>query len=328
MLSDGMQKMLKKAGSLQKNILDLRFNRLKSAFIGFTLFFSLVIILGCNNISIADYSGYTPFPPIGNTTGDINVGHTYIIYTSDTGSYWMFDWDDGNFSEWIEVEGSDTSVSKSHSWSTYGTYEVRVRHRSNSIGNSSWSPPLIVTITIPPDLDGDGYNNELEEAYGKDPNDPDSHPLDTDGDGTPDGDSADGSYTGDSDDDDDGLTDIIEESLGSNSIDDSDVTILVIEQTIFYLVDTDEDGTGNVLYNTKTESQTNTNIEDGKIYLDISGDGSWDYIYHNDILESYTAPFPWLYVILAVILAVVLILLILFKMGIFYLYEEEYVVEE
>ena len=333
MLSDGMRRMLKKAGSLQKNTLDLDFNRLKSAFIVlliiFTLFFSLISFFGCNNnIAIAEYSGYIPSPPIGNSTGDLNIDHTYIIYTSDAGSHWMFDWGDGNFSEWIEVKVSDTSISQSYSWNSYGIYEVRVRHRSSYIGESTWSDPLIVTIAIPPDLDGDGYNNDLEAAYGKNPDDPDDYPLDTDGDGTPDDDSADGSFTGDLDDDNDGLSDTIEESLGSNSLDDSDVTTLVIEQTIYYLVDTDDDGNGNILYNTQTETQTNTNIEDGKICLDTSGDGLWDYTFQNGIVESYKAPFPWLYVIIGVILTVAIILLLLFKMGVFYLYEEEYVVEE
>ena len=333
MLSDGMQKMLKKAGSLQKNILDLEFNRLKSVFIvfliAFTLFFSLIFLFGCNNnIAIAGYSGYIPSSPIGNSTGDINIDHTYIIYTSDIGSFWMFDWGDGNFSDWIEVKVSDTTISESHSWNSYGIYEVRVKHRSSIIGESTWSDPLVVTIAIPPDLDDDGYTNDLEEAYGKNPNDPDDYPLDTDGDGTPDDDSADGSYTGDLDDDNDGLSDINEESFGSNSLDDSDVTTLVIGQTIYYLVDTDDGGNGNILYNTQTESPTNTNFENGKIYLDTSGDGSWDFTFQNGIVESYKDPFPWLYVIIAVIITVVIILLILFKMGIFYLYEEEYVVEE
>lgn len=191
---------------------------------------------------------------------------------------------------------------------------------------SSWSPPLIVTIAIPPDLDGDGFLNEVEESYGKDPEDPNEYPLDTDSDGTPDDNSSDGNYTGDTDDDNDGLLDTFEESLGSNPKDSNDVITLIIEETTYYLVDTNRDGNSDILFNSQIERQTKVSVENGITYLDTTGDGSWDYTYDGTV--ALYEPFPWLYVIIGIILTVIIIIFLLFKMGILFLYQEEYEVEK
>ena len=65
------------------------------------------------------------------------------------------------------------------------------------------------------DSDGDGYPNDLEKAAGTDPLDPDSIPVDTDGDGQVD--------VLDPDDDNDGLPDIVED-VNQNGVQDSGET--------------------------------------------------------------------------------------------------------
>ena len=258
----------------------------------------------------------------------MEVDYEYIFYTTDVGSYWMFDWGDGSYSNWIPVKSSDTFVSQTHSWKSPGIYNIRIKHNSTYIGESLWSQPLVVTIGTPSDLDNDGWNNDIEQAYGTNPQDSNDYPFDTDSDGIPDDDSSAESYTGDSDDDNDRLSDIIEELLGSDTKDNKDVISIVIGVSIYYLVDTDSDGKTNVLYNPQTEQQSNVYIEDGKICFDISGDSSWDYSYYNGAISIYKAPFPWLLLILLIILIVVIIIVLLFKMGILYLYEEESIVEK
>jgi hypothetical protein len=242
----------------------------------------------------------------------------------------MFDWGDGSFSEWISVGDSDTFISETHTWYSHGTYEVRVKHKSIYLVESAWSDPLIVTVAPPSDLDGDGWTNDLEVAYGTNPEDPNEYPLDTDDDGVPDEDSIDGSYEGDSDDDNDGLSDEIEINLGSNPRNFNDVEFIVIESTVYSLVDTNGNGKTDLLYNTLTELRTKAKIENSATLLDINGNGEWDYTYDQGFLIIYKAPFeiPWLYVILSIIGVTILILYILFKKGIFYFYEEDYVVEE
>ena len=305
-------------------------NRITVKFFYHMFFFIFLItffmFIYLNSVHVASGFSFVPNPPSGTTVGDINVEYEYKVYTIEVGSSWMFDWGDGNYSSWIKVENSKGFISQNHSWSEYGVYKVRVKYRSVYMVESPWSDPLIVNITLPSDLDGDGWINEVEIAYGKNPNDPNEYPLDTDNDGTPDNDSIDGRYTGDVDDDGDGLTDSIEESIGSNPKDNSDVETVFVENTIFYIVDTDNDNQWNILYNPGTGLKTKITNQNGVFYLDINGDGNYDYTYNNGLFVY--RPFPWLQVILTAAGIILIIIAILFKTGIIYLYEEEYIVEE
>jgi hypothetical protein len=78
-----------------------------------------------------------------------------------------------------------------------------------------------------------------------------------------------------------------------------------------------------------TEVKTKTKNEEDVTLLDIDDDGSWDYSYNNGILVVYKESFkiPWLYVIIAIIAIVLIVVSILFKKGIIYLYEDEYIDE-
>lgn len=279
----------------------------------------ILLLFSLLNICAAAGSFYIPNPPTGITSGGINIDYEYTIATGEVGSNWKFDWGDGTYSDWIEVEESDASISQTHSWSEYGTYNVRVKHRSIYLTYSPWSDSLVVTISEVFDTDGDGWSNQVEDTYGTDPDDPNDYPLDTDGDGTPD--------STDEDDDNDGLTDIVEGSLGSNSKTSLDVTPTVILGSPFYFVDTDYDGNSDLLYILETGKHTEITIQDGKMHLDIDADGGWDYTYKGGLFTIYE-PFPWLTVIIATILIILLVVILLFKTGVIFLYEEEYVVEE
>jgi len=293
------------------------------------MIFSLVFYCYINDCNVSGSTNFIPYPPLGNNTTDINIENKYIIYTSDVGSSWMFDWGDGSYSDWIVVTDSDDYISQTHTWHTYGDYEVRIKQRNIYMTESTWSNPLIVTVAPPSDVDGDGWKNDIEIAYGKNPEDPYDFPLDTDYDGVPDEDSIDEAYLGDTDDDNDGLSDEIEKTLGSNPKKFGDIVFIVIEKNTYCLVDTNGNSKYDLLYNTLTEIKTKANNEDGVTLLDIDGDGSWDYSYDNGILKVYKESFeiPWLYVIIAIIAIVLIVIFILFKKGIIYLYEEEYTEE-
>ena len=321
--------MLNKAGKLQKKFISVN-NSFINLIIIFTLILALTFCCFTYNCNVSASSFFTPSPPVGNTTTDINIENEYSIKTSETGSSWMFDWADGSYSDWIVLGDSDNSISQTHTWHSYGNYEVRVKQRNVYLTESTWSNPLIVTVTPPSDLDGDGWSNDLETAYGKDPEDSEDYPLDTDNDDIPDEDSIDGTYFGDTDDDNDGLTDTIETTLGSNPKKFGDVEFLLIDTTTYCLVDTNENEKFDLLYNTQTDLKTSANYENGATLLDINGDGSYDYSYDQGFLEVYKEPFKiqWLYVVLGAIAIVLLIIFILFKKGILYLYEEEYIIEK
>ena len=283
--------------------------------------FILILLLSFNSSA----SSYIPYPPKGSESGDIDTEYEYTINTIEAGSKWMFDWGDGTYSDWIVLEESESFISQTHSWSEYGEYQVRIKYKPALRDESPWSSPLTVTISAPTDIDEDGWLNQIEEAYGKDPTDPNDFPLDTDKDGLPDEASLDGTYTGDTDDDADGLVDSIEDSLGSNSKNYNDIETIFVENKLFYIVDTDSDGTGDVLYDIQDNTKTKIKSQDGSLYLDIDADGAWEYTYNGDLFV-YT-PFPWLQVIIGAVGVILIILGILVKTGFIYLYEEEVVVE-
>lgn len=325
-----MQNKMKKAGTLKKNKNSTCLKFINILVI-FTLLLSFIFICFNTTCVIAGVSSYTPASPTGNTSTDINVENEYTVFTSEVGSYWMFDWGDGSYSDWIKVGVSDNSISQSHSWSSYDDYEVKVKHRSIYMVESAWSLPLTVKVTSTIDLDRDGYNNDMERSYGTDPNNPNNYPIDTDKDGFPDDVSPDGKYAGDNDADNDGLSNQIEQMLGSNPKKASDVNSISIDGTTYYIVDTDENDKPDKFYN--PVALINTTMEltnEGNYLIDFNGDGKWEYSYSDEVIRPYEQPFeiPWLYVILGVILIVILIILILFKKGILYLYQEEYVIEE
>jgi hypothetical protein len=86
------------------------------------------------------------------------------------------------------------------------------------------------------DSDGDGYYDSEENAAGTDTNDPSSHPIDTDGDGTYD-------YQ-DTDDDGDGVTDSKEDQAGTDPKDKTSFPLDTDQDGLYDFEDTDDDGDG------------------------------------------------------------------------------------
>jgi hypothetical protein len=91
----------------------------------------------------------TPAKPTGKATGA--PGNTYLYSTETTDAdgdqlYYMWDWGDGNFSEWLGPYASGQKASAQKSWPVKGTYPVRVKAKDIRGGESNWSDPLDVTM--------------------------------------------------------------------------------------------------------------------------------------------------------------------------------------
>jgi hypothetical protein len=89
----------------------------------------------------------------------------------------------------------------------------------------------------------------------------------------------------------DGIPNIIEEELGSDTLDDSDVEQFTLRGTTHYFVDTNEDGYLDVFYNSKSGINSQLKyINTNKFLIDIDGDGEWDYTYNLALhsLNSYS----------------------------------------
>ena len=136
-------------------------------------------------------------------------------------------------------------------------------------------------------------------------------------------------YASADDHDSDGLNDIYEDYLGSDYTDSSDVVSFTISDSNYYLVDVAKDGVYDVFCSPLNGYYSDVETNNGVAFIDVDGDQAWDYTYQNGELVEYSGFFQtiWFYVVI-IIAIVAIILLFLFKMGFFYVYEEEYIVEK
>ena len=97
-----------------------------------------------------------PSIPSGPDEGITGPEYTFTTSTDDPELdqvYYMFDWGDGTFSEWIGPFPSGTAGEGSHAWDSEGTYEVRAKAKDINDRESDWSDPHIITIVAGPILD-------------------------------------------------------------------------------------------------------------------------------------------------------------------------------
>jgi|GEM_PF-7118728 len=91
----------------------------------------------------------TPVRPSGLDSGQPGNLYTYSTSTSDNDSqdiYYLWDWGDGTNSGWLGPYLDDEVCEQTKSWSSKGTYEVKVKARDEWGSESEWSDPLPVTM--------------------------------------------------------------------------------------------------------------------------------------------------------------------------------------
>jgi len=97
-----------------------------------------------------------PFPPeiTGPESGGVEQYYEYSFVATDPDfdELWYYvDWGDGGFEDWIGPFASGEEVTIVHNWSDPGEYEIKAKARDVLDFESSWSEPLNVTISRPPD---------------------------------------------------------------------------------------------------------------------------------------------------------------------------------
>jgi len=258
----------------------------------------------------------TNLPPIADTGGPYHGLTSGDILFDASNSY--------------DPDGSIVNYTWSFGDGTYG-YGMKVSHRYNEAkiynvtltvrDNNGLTDTATTTADIALDTDGDGWSDLEEETYGTNPNNTDDSPVDTDGDRIPD------DY--DDNDDNDGLNDRLEEILGSDPKDSSDVESIENE---WFIVDTNKDGKYDEFYD--SNSGITTTIKhgsNGEILLDTDGDGQIDHVYNpaSGEIETYKVTgreqgIPIIFIILGVIGVIILIIVILFKTGYLYIEDDEW----
>ena len=91
----------------------------------------------------------TPSSPEGETNGKINVDYTFTAVTTDPQNdqlYYLFDWGDGEQSEWIGPYESGQICEENHSFTKKGSYTIKVKAKDSKDHESNWSEPLYVSM--------------------------------------------------------------------------------------------------------------------------------------------------------------------------------------
>jgi len=90
-----------------------------------------------------------PQKPDGPSSGGTGVEYAYTTSTTDPDGdqvYYLFDWGDGKFSEYIGPYNPGGTVEASHKWDKKGDYQVRVKAKDEHGVQSEWSDPLPVIM--------------------------------------------------------------------------------------------------------------------------------------------------------------------------------------
>jgi len=97
-----------------------------------------------------------PEQPDGPTQGSTMVEYTFATSTTDPEGedlYYMWDWGDDTFSEWLGPYASEATIETENSWEDDGDYRVRVKAKDVNDAESGWSAPLIIHIGNSPILE-------------------------------------------------------------------------------------------------------------------------------------------------------------------------------
>jgi hypothetical protein len=112
----------------------------------------------------------TPPPINGSHYGKVNVEHVLILgpIINPEGDvvYYLIDWGDGNFSEWIGPYDSGLPATVTYSWSEPGVYSLKVKAKNGFGTETNWSEAFTLYITSQLILIGfaDSVANQTNES--------------------------------------------------------------------------------------------------------------------------------------------------------------------
>jgi len=108
----------------------------------------------------------TPSQPDGPGLGVINVDYnfsTMCIHPDGDQIYYLWDWGEESFDDWIGPYSSGETINTSHIWDEPGEYEVKVLAKDSKGKMSDWSDPHIINISSSLDFDiSGGFGFQIE----------------------------------------------------------------------------------------------------------------------------------------------------------------------
>ena len=90
-----------------------------------------------------------PDAPDGPVSGSTGTSYTYSASTTDPDGdqiSYLFDWDDGSYSEWTALKNSGQTATASHTWTSSDTFQIRVKAKDEHGVQSDWSPSLPISM--------------------------------------------------------------------------------------------------------------------------------------------------------------------------------------
>jgi hypothetical protein len=101
-------------------------------------------------VTVENNNPNKPNTPDGPTSGKIKNSYTYSTSANDPDGHrvkYGFDWDgDDQVDDWTTLVNSGEIASKSHTWTTQGTYEIKVKAQDEYGEDSVWSDPLSISM--------------------------------------------------------------------------------------------------------------------------------------------------------------------------------------
>jgi len=107
--------------------------------------------LYCQEVFYLNKAPEKPQKPSGPANGKPGIEYLYTTSTTDIDAdqvFYMWNWGDGNFSDWLGPFNSGATATASYSWANQGTYFIRVKAKDIYDDESDWSDPLAVTMPL------------------------------------------------------------------------------------------------------------------------------------------------------------------------------------
>jgi len=101
-------------------------------------------------VTIVNDAPAKPNTPDGPTSGSTKTSYTYSSSAIDPDGHKVklgFDWNgNGNVDDWTGLVNSGETASKSHTWTTQGTFNIKVIAQDEYGEESEWSDPLVISM--------------------------------------------------------------------------------------------------------------------------------------------------------------------------------------
>ncbi len=115
-------------------------------------------LAGSNNVfcfgTFSNQPPEIPATPSGPTEGEPNIEYTFATATTDPDEdnvYYMFDWGNGEFSDWLGPYASGDEIEASYTWTEEGTYDIKVKAKDTLDQETEYSDAHTIEIAEVPD---------------------------------------------------------------------------------------------------------------------------------------------------------------------------------